>query len=337
MLAAGYGTRLRPLTHRLPKPLLPVVGIPVADRTLERLSRIECRGAVLNVHHLASSIPSTLGDRRHGIPLRYAPEARILGTLGPLVAAREHLRDSDVVLMVNGDALCSWPFAALIRRHLTSGAEATMLVHASIDPHPYGGGIGLDRQGRVVALRDTPPIGEITKRRVFMGVHALSPRLLDRLVDGPGDIVSDLYIPMLRTGQPIATVATRRRWHDLGTPLRYWAGVLDWARGPWPRVMWRGNRVASDARIASDARVRASVLEQGAVVGADARVTRTVLMANSRIGKGCDLRCCLIGPGVKLENARLDHQLVTLKVSGVNQSAEGSVLGSLVYTPLGTP
>ncbi len=334
VLAAGYGTRLRPLTHRLPKPLLPVVGVPVADRTLEQLSRVGCQGAVLNVHHLASLIPPALGERRHGISLRYAPENRILGTLGPLVAARDDLRESDVVLMVNGDALCAWPFASLIRRHLASGAAATLLVHAGVDPREYGGGIGIDRQGRVVALRDMPPIGDVAKRRVFTGVHALSPRLLDQLVEGPGDIVSDLYIPMLRTGQPIATVATRRRWHDLGTPLRYWRGVLHWARGPWPRMLWRGNRTAPEARITADARVRTSVLEHGAVVESGSRVAQSVLLENSRIGPGCDVRSCLIGPGVELENAHLSHQLVTRKVPGVNQSAEGSVLGSLVYTPL---
>ncbi len=307
----------------------------MVDRTLGRLARVNCELAVVNLHHLGDQITQALGERRLGVPIHYAPEETILGTLGPLAAARDQLRDADVVLLINGDALCAWPFEKLIRRHVKTGSAATLLVHAGIDPARYGGGLGLDRSSRVVAMREARPIKPVACHRVFTGAHALSPRLLDQLAEGTGDIVSDLYIPMLRDGQTIETASTRRRWHDLGTPHRYWEGVLNWARGPWPRAIWRGNRVAPGALVDPGARVRRSVIESGATINSGARVESSVLLEGSRVGVGSEIRDCVIGPGVTLEKAHLEDRLVTVKTPGHHKSAEESVLGSLVYSPLG--
>ncbi|NJL29677.1 MAG: nucleotidyltransferase family protein, partial [Thermoanaerobaculia bacterium] len=130
MLAAGYGSRLRPLTSFVPKPLLPIGGQPVVGHTLRRLARAGCEAAALNLHHLAETIPRALGESYWGLPLVYSHELEILGTLGALWPLRDFLRRADVILLANGDSLCRWPLRRLVRHHLESAADATLLLHA---------------------------------------------------------------------------------------------------------------------------------------------------------------------------------------------------------------
>ena len=129
VLSAGFGTRLRPLTHTVPKPLLPICGEPIAGWTLRRLGKVGCESAVLNTHYLADQIPAYFGASYYGLPLRFSFEPEIQGTYGALLGPREHLQEADAVLMVNGDSLCRWPLKRLVRRHLKTGADVTLLLH----------------------------------------------------------------------------------------------------------------------------------------------------------------------------------------------------------------
>ena len=112
VLAAGRGVRLRPLTDLLPKPLLPVLGASILERTLGRLASAGAEAAAVNLHHLGELIPARLGDSVDGMPLAYWPEERLLGTLGPLGRLGEFFAGSDPVLLVNGDSRCHWPVDA---------------------------------------------------------------------------------------------------------------------------------------------------------------------------------------------------------------------------------
>lgn len=335
VLSAGFGTRLRPLTATLPKPLLPVCGEPAVGYTLRQLSAAGCELACLNLHHLPEQIPEQLGTAYFGLSLRYRREPEILGTLGPLAALRDALQDADLVLLVNGDTVCRWPWKRMIRHHLKHRARATLLVHGRLDPEIYGGGVGIDGAGRVAQLRDDDPVAPVASRRIFMGAHVLDPSLLDRVTDGPGDIVADLYQPLLREGAAIHTVATSARWHDLGTPGRYHRGVLDVARGRWPRPLWRGTRRAPLSRIAPEARLERTVVERWARIGKGARLRRTLVLDGASVGAGSELHDCIVGPGVQLPvDTRLTGQMVCVAPPGHQPGERESLLGSLVFTPL---
>ena len=117
MLAAGKGERLRPLTLRLPKPLLPVGGEAVAGRTLRALARAGVEAAALNLHHLGDAVRDHFGERYAGLPLTYSEEPELLGTSGALPPLAEFFAPADLILIVNGDSLCDWPFEELIRAH----------------------------------------------------------------------------------------------------------------------------------------------------------------------------------------------------------------------------
>ena len=336
VLTAGLGTRLRPLTLHHPKPLLPVCGAPLVTHTLAQLAKLGCELAVLNLHHLPDAIPTVLGDSYDGMALSYSREPEILGTWGALSPPRAQLEDADAVLLINGDTLCRWPLRALLRRHARSGADATLLLHRRAPDARLGGGVGVDGAGVVTTLRDAEPVGEVARRHIFAGAHVLSPRLLERAPDREADIVSELYLPLLAEGGCLAAVVTSRRWHDLGTPERYLEGVLDQARGRIPKALWRGRHLAEGVDLAEDAELRAAVVEAGARIEPGARVEESLLLPRAVVGAGSRLRHVILGPDVHLPpGTTLERRLVTRVVTGDAPRPEQTVLGGLVYTPLG--
>jgi mannose-1-phosphate guanylyltransferase len=317
VLAAGLGTRLRPLTAVLPKALLPVLGRPLIAWTLERLAVAGVEATAINLHHRADSILAALGDRFDGMPLVYSREPAILGTLGALHPLRDFLAPADLVVLVNGDSLCRWPFEELIARQAAPRCAqpplATLLVSSTADTGAFGGGVAVNDAGRVVTLLP----GENPHRRfVFIGAHVFAPSLA---LEAPGafsDIVRDLYEPRLATGARIDALTTSARWHDVGTPGRYLDAVLDWAAREDP---------ARDPE--------QPVVEAGATIDAGASVHRSLLLSGARIGRASRLDRVVIGPGVEIEaRSSLESVLVTPRSWGV--APESREDGPLVYTPL---
>ncbi len=351
VLAAGFGTRLRPLTTHLPKPLLPVCGTPVIAQALDALRGVGCENMAINLHHQGEAIVQQLGDFWHGAELRYFREDPILGTLGALRPMREWLQTADLVVVINGDSLCRWPLAALLRRHRRSGAAVTLLLSGFADPAAHGGGVGFDSTGRVVQLRGEGPPGARadapSERGVFAGAQVFAPSLLERALSGPApeDIVEMLHLPLLREGERLQVSTSRRPWWDLGTPERYLQGALGWAasrpdRSAWVRVArriaLRRRFVARSARTAAAGRIRRAMIEAGASVGRRTVIEDSLVLQRAAIGDGCHLRGCVVAPGVSIPaGSRIDHQMVTTLQSGRDPAGRDSVIGQLVFTPLG--
>ncbi|HEX9735255.1 MAG TPA: NDP-sugar synthase [Thermoanaerobaculia bacterium] len=334
VLTAGHGTRLRPLTLFLPKPLLPVRGEPVVGHTLRRLAAAGCETAVLNLHHLPDAIPRCLGSRYHGLRLLYSPEEEIQGTLGALYPQRQVLAAADVVLVVNGDTWCRWPWKRLIRRHLRSGAAATLLLHRRPPAAELGGGVGVDARGRVVELRDVGFAAPPRRRHVFAGAHVFSRELLERLEPGPGDVVSDLYIPLLRRGGHLDSVVTAAPWYDLGAPERYLEANLAALAG---RSLFGRRRceISPLAEVHETATVVGSVVDDGVRIGEGAHVEGSVVLAGAEVASASRLEHSVVGPGVHLPPAaRIENRMICRTRLGYQAVPGESVMGELIYTPL---
>ena len=327
VLSAGQGTRLRPLTAFIPKPLLPVRGAAALAHTIDQLAAMGCEGVAVNLHHRGEMIRESLGDSYNGVPLTFSIEEQLLGTLGALGPLREFLGAAEQVVIINGDSLCRWPLRGLLRRHVRSGAEATMLVSKRAAPGPYGGGVGVIHHKWVESLRPGGVDGENVERRVFMGAHMISPHLLQRVPDGPANFVPDLYEPLLAAGGKIAALESSRKWHDLGTPERYRRAVLDWGRGR----TWRD----PDSEVSDGAKIKGSVIEQDAFIKSEALVSASVVLPGARIGTGCRVIESVVGPGVELPpHTTVERRLVTLVKADVAASKDASVVGGLVYEPI---
>ncbi len=295
VLAAGLGQRLRPLTENIPKPLLPIGGSTVVERTLERLQRAGVESVALNLHHLGNQIREHLGDSFRGMPLVYSVEDRLLGTLGALTNLRDFLQPAEAIVVVNGDSICDWPVEEAIALHRRHHPWATLLVSSYADPERFGGGVGVN-DDRLASL--LPPVQGIP--RVFAGLQVFSPRLLEGLPIAPLDTVRDLHDPALQRGEILCALESGAPWFDLGTPRRYLEAGLHVAReeesSPW----------SLDARVANGAEIR-----------------DCLILSDARIGADVILRDCIIGPGVDIPSGSdYASQLLT-------QGADG-----LVATPI---
>lgn len=307
VLAAGRGRRLRPLTDRVPKPLLPIGDSVLVERTLASLAEAGVETAALNLHHQGEQIRARLGGSFEGMPLVYSEERELLGTLGALTNLREFLAPADLVVVVNGDSLCSWPVAAVVDAHRTGDSLATLLVSASADPGDFAGGIGVEA-GRVTGFRQPTP-GEA---RVFAGLHVFAPELLADLPVEPLDTVVDLYEPALASGARIDAVVSREPWFDLGTPRRY-----------------------LDAVLATCTPSGGSVVSERAAVAADARLASSAVLPGARVNERAKLTRVIVGPEVVVPcDSVYESALLTRRCPDAVPPAGSRRDGDLVVTPL---
>ncbi len=341
VLAAGLGTRLRPLTELVPKPLLPVTGVPILGHTLAQLAAAGCEAVAVNLHHLGDQIRRRFGDTIAGIPITWSEEPELLGTLGAFWPLREFLAPADLVVLINGDSLCQWPLRRLIRRHLAGGTKATLLLASRPAPAAFGGGVGIDRQGSIVSFWPGDPAqdqikpGEVTRRHVFAGAHVFAPELLERVGPQKADIVRNLYLPMLDQGLSLGSMVTSRSWHDLGTPQRYLEAVVDCAQAGWPERLWRRSWISPEAGIGSGAKVRKSAVEAGAQVGEGAHVERSVLLPGARVGPGSVVRESILGFGAAVPSgAWVERRIVMPQGAVFTPGLDESVVGGSVFIPI---
>lgn len=337
VLAAGEGRRLRPLTLDVPKPLLPVLGRPILEHTLEQLAALGCDSAAINLHHLGDQIEAHFGTRYKGMPLHYSHEERLLGTSGALAAMREFLAPADLVIVINGDSYCHWPLKQMLRRHRRKHPAATLLVTRRADPRQFGGGVGVDRKGRIVSFAPGEDFAPVKRRRVFAGAHILEPELVGRLPEGPSDFIADLYRPILESGsEEILAVTSGREWDDLGTPRRYLRGTLSAVRGRGlRRLIGGGSWIAKGCRIDGSARLHHAVVERKTTIEAGAEIRNSVLLRGSTVEAGAQLSHCIVGFSVEIPaGANISGRLVTRRRPGQTVPEGSSVLGGLVFTPL---
>lgn len=271
ILAAGFGTRLRPLTLELPKPV-----VPVGDRPLLAHVAAACRAAglerlVANVHHEHQKISKVIRELSLNIQVVVEPEIR--GTAGGVAGARELLGPGSV-LVWNGDILTQPPVAELVR--LATERDAQVL---AVTPRPLGAGtVGMDAEGAVVRLR-----GRVFGREVqggdYIGVMALGPSVVARLPER-GCLFGDVALPNLAAGERVWTVPSASPWSDLGDLSEYVAANFRWLEQHHGGQSWS----------APTARIAPQVMLERCLIGAGAEVT----------GNGA-LRDVIVWPGARVE------------------------------------
>ncbi len=222
VLAAGYGTRLRPMTDHVPKPAIPFCGMPMIAHTLRRLKRFGITDVVINVHHLGEYMEATA--RLHcpsGIDLTFSREpVSALGTAGGIAFARALLGDTDPLLVMNGDVLPGIELQAAYDAHMAHRPAATLLLTSK----PYAReffGVALDIQNQVVGFWGDKHPTEV-QRCAYTGIQWLSRRLRQTFPpQGTACIKLDGWIPALERAESVLGVQCEGTWYDLGTPARY--------------------------------------------------------------------------------------------------------------------
>ncbi|TCD48073.1 nucleotidyltransferase family protein [Chlorobium sp. N1] len=299
VLAAGFGTRLRPLTEHLPKPLVPVLNVPGLFYTFALLKRAGITEIICNIHHHAERIRRFIaGSRLPGLEITFSEEPEILGTGGGLKRCEGLLRGGDF-LLVNSDIITDIDFAALVRAHRSSGLGGTLCLHETPEACSIGtvgveGGLVRDFAGK----RGTG----IHSPYVYTGSAVFSPEIFRHLESGFSSIVDTGFYGLV-DGERLGCHLHRGLWQDIGTLGSYLQANLDTPAvgerlGPvLERTLGlRPHRVSPDARIAAGADVADTVVGAGCVIEAGCRVRRSVLLGGTVLESGTELEEAVADP-----------------------------------------
>ncbi|HEX7175949.1 MAG TPA: NDP-sugar synthase [Pyrinomonadaceae bacterium] len=297
ILAAGYGTRLWPLTIDRAKPALPFMGRPLVGYVAEYLARHGAREVVVNLHHRPESVRASLGDgTRFGVRLHYVEEHDILGTSGALDNARA-LLEGDTFVVINGKLATDIDLGAALETHRRTNALATLVLRQNPKRERFS--TVETKDGMVMGFGPAPKpasasdnvfdnggAGEIETVEdvplMFTGIQILEPRIFDFIPRGVfSHSTTDVYPKAIEQGERIAAHVAPGMWYELSTIQRY----LDIS----VELMGREGRdveIGEGSVVAAGAAVRESVLWEGVRVEEGARVRRAVLGAGVHVGSG---------------------------------------------------
>lgn len=222
ILAAGLGTRLRPLTDTIPKPLIEVAGRPMIAYPLGLLRDAGITEVAINLHHLGAQIRDALGDGgAYGVRITYFNEDPILDTGGAIAAAREVLSAGPFVVL-NADTITAIRLQEVIEFHRHRGATATLVLRADPEVQRYGA-LEIDAEARIRRILGAPKqlpsdVREPLQALMFAGIHVIEPRIFDYLPSGVYSITRATYPAMLAAGEPLYGFVHDGFWRVLDTP-----------------------------------------------------------------------------------------------------------------------
>ncbi len=335
VLAGGEGTRLKPLTYRRPKPLMPVAGRPCIDYVLRALETSGFNEIIITTAYLSDTLIKSIGDGLdYNASILYSFEEHPAGTAGAVRRVGNFIDETFVVAM--GDILADVDFKSLYDFHKKNGGLVTIALTEVDDPTQYGI-VGIDSHGRIVKFKEKPPKEEAFSRLANAGIYVLEPEVLDFIPsDQKFDFAKDLFPKLLSKGLALYGQRLDGVWMDIGRPHDLWKAsmeivrregrpihredvisegpiILDSAadvrgrvtlRGPCyvgPGVVLHGGSVLDNAclyessRLEADAVVRNSIVLEGSVIGPKTEIVDSVVSRNCVVEAGARIASSIIG------------------------------------------
>jgi mannose-1-phosphate guanylyltransferase len=286
VLVGGFGTRLRPLTNDIPKPMLPVLHRPMIVRLVERLAAGGVTDVVLALGFKPEPFVSAFPHGRHGdARVHYAVEPEPLDTAGAIAFAARTVGVDRPFVVANGDVITDLDVTRVIDVHESSGAAATIHLTPVADPSAFGV-VETDAEGRVRRFVEKPAPGETDSNLINAGTYVLDPSVIDLIEPGRKVSIERETFPMLVQRGELAAVSTDDYWLDAGTPHAYLRANLDLVsgrRGPTPEPA-----VSALASVDPGAELVDAVVGEACVVGS-ARIERSVILPGASVGHGATI------------------------------------------------
>jgi len=322
ILAAGYGTRLTPITDNLPKPLVPVLNIPIIDYTLFQLYKANVQKIVINLHHHAVQIRDYSTTWNKKLNLTFLMEETILGTGGGIKNAQPLLKE-EPFLLINADILFNLDLTALYQHHLDTGLIATMVLRP-MDASQINNlsSIELSKQNKI--LKINPPQAEPSNSLPlhFACIHVISPAFFDLLpTPGFSSIVNDGYLPLLKDKQSVEGFLYDGFWSDIGQ---------------FPDLYQTNMKLLTKPNIVPFYKELSVLINENSTYEQQALEKTRLIMNNILIGNNCSIHPtvqlednCIIGNSVQIdENTHLSNVLI---LPGSHIPADKKIMNAIVY------
>ncbi|KAJ3375112.1 mannose-1-phosphate guanyltransferase [Allomyces arbusculus] len=306
ILVGGFGTRLRPLTLTLPKPLVEFANKPMILHQIEALAKVGVKDIVLAVNYRPEVMVNVLKkyEEMYGVTITFSVETEPLGTAGPLALARDILaKDDSPFFVLNSDVICEFPFAELTAFHKKHGGEGTIMVTKVEEPSKYGVVVLKDgHQSQIERFVEKPRI--FVGNRINAGLYIFNPSILNRIELRPTSIEKETFPAMAADGQ-LHAMDLEGFWMDVGQPKDFLTGI--------------------GLYLASVHRKNPGELAQGAHIAGN-----VLVHPSAKIGEGCKLgpNVCIaegvvIGDGVRIKNAVVLKNSVVRDFSWIERSIIG--------------
>jgi len=301
VLAAGLGTRLRPLTYEITKPMVPVLDRPVMAHIIDLLDKHGFEQVVANLHYFPDSIREHFGER---LTYRYEPE--LLGTAGGVRACASFFGEESF-LVISGDALTDIDLTALAARHREAGGVATLAVKRVVDTREFGVVLH-DREGRITGFQEKPSPEEALSDLGNCGIYVFDPRIFDYFPQRPFvDWAQDVFPVLLENDVPFHIHEVREYWNDVGSLGELRQGTFDALRGEL-HLQVEGEEVRPGVTVAGDSQLPEDIeIEGPAWIGREVRIGSgvrlmglVVLGDGASIGEGAQLRDSIVLPGTEI-------------------------------------
>ncbi len=309
IMAGGFGTRLRPLTVSLPKPMVPVANLPMMEHIVYLLRRYGFTQLMALLYFFPEKITSYFGNGgQFGVSMDYMMAEADYGTAGSVRNAYEFLDER--FLVISGDVLCDFNLEEAWQYHQEKGADATIVLTRVENPLPFGI-VMLDEDGRIVRFLEKPSWGEVFSDTVNTGIYILEPHVLELIpYQREFDFSKDLFPLMLRKGMRLYGYTAPGYWQDIGNLSQYQQAHRDVLYGKvnigipgeqrdgnyignavdiHPTAQVTGSIIGDRVQIGAYAVVENSVIGSGTIIGEGAKITGSVLWAKVKIGKGAEL------------------------------------------------
>ncbi len=323
ILVGGEGTRLRPLTCNIPKPMLPMMNRPFIELVIKHLAKHGVDEVILSAGYKPQAFDSHLGDGRDfGVKITYIVEERPLGTCGAVKNVADLLDDTFVVC--NGDILTDLNISQMLEFHRKKESSVTIALTSVEDPTQYGL-VPIDDTGRVTEFLEKPSWDEVTTDLVNAGTYIMEPEIMDGVGKGVHcSFERELFPDLLEAAKPVFGMPAGAYWIDIGSPAKYlrahkdilngkvgiefvgeeikkgvWAGdganISDKAMVFGPALIGAGASIADNADVFGQ-----TVIGDGCVIAGGARLEGCVLYEGARIGEGAIVKDSIIGKGVEV-------------------------------------
>lgn len=323
ILAGGEGRRLRPLTERMPKPLLPLPDRPVIDCILYRLAKAGITEAAVTLGYLAPLIREALGDSRHGISLTYFEEKVARGTAGSVKNAEAFLDEDFIVLC--GDGVFDFDLSACMEAHKKADSDVTLVLTRHRRPREYGV-VLCDPADRVVRFLEKPDWTQTFSDTVNTGIYLCKRKILSYIPqNSKQDFASDIFPRLLRDGFSLQGYTAKGYWCDIGSPSSYYRCVRDALAGKIEDIPFAENRrnlykAGSGYYYQADGVLRGedTVVTAGSVISEGCRLLKgsmvdsAILFPNVTLGEDSRVDCAILSEGVSVGREVRIHEGVVL-------------------------